>query len=132
MNLKKLAKNLLPPIVIDLAKYASGKTPKQINQQMLQEYLHHHKVPWSPGYGLYRLEFMSQILADEVLLDCFRSAEPLPANYGVGIDERCIEYPWLFSHLPGNAQCILDAGSVLNHDFILNHPRFDHKKLHLI
>lgn len=132
MSLKELAKNLLPPIVIDAANYARKKTAKQINQQMLQEYLHQGKVPWSSGYGLYRENLLTQILADQALLEHFRSGQLLPADYGVGIDERCIEYPWLFSHLPTDAKCILDAGSVLNHDFILNHSIFAHKKLQIL
>ncbi|MDR2365321.1 MAG: class I SAM-dependent methyltransferase [Zoogloeaceae bacterium] len=43
----------------------------------------------------------------------------LPAGYGYRIDERAVEYPWLFSRLPENPGKMLDAGSALNHAFLL-------------
>jgi SAM-dependent methyltransferase len=132
MSLKNLAKNLLPPVVIDAAKYATGRNQQRLSKQKFQQYLQKGIVPWSSDYGLYRIELIAQALLDETLLEHFRRSEPLSAGYGVGVDERCIEYPWLLAHLPADAQCFLDAGSVLNHDFILNHPIFDNKKLHIL
>jgi SAM-dependent methyltransferase len=128
MNIKKLAKNLLPPIVIEAAKYATGKSP----QKILQHYLQNGRIPWSPGYRLYKTQLITQSISDNSMLERFRCGDPLPASYGYGIDERCIEYPWLFAHLPANAKRILDAGSVLNYNFILNNPIFDNKKLHIL
>ena len=131
ITLKKFAKNLLPPVVINAARYSTGRRPKT-NEQILQEYLKNGRIPWSSGYGLYHTELIAQVLSDDSLLEGFRNSQPLPDDYGIGIDERCIEYPWLVSHLPVEAECVLDAGSVLNYDVILNHPIFDNKKLHIL
>jgi SAM-dependent methyltransferase len=40
-------------------------------------------------------------------------------GYGVGLDERAVEYPWFFQHLPSTAQRVLDAGSTLNHRMVM-------------
>jgi SAM-dependent methyltransferase len=47
-------------------------------------------------------------------------------RYGVGFDERVVEYPWLLAQPFGGL--VLDAGSVLNHEHILDCvlPRTDH------
>ena len=49
-------------------------------------------------------------------------AGSVPRGWGRRLDERLVEYPWLFSRLPAGLGELLDAGSVLNHGFILNHP----------
>lgn len=131
MSIKTLAKSLIPAIVINVANQATGRTQQKKNEQMLQNYLQNGKVPWSIGYNLYKENFIVQALTEESL-KLFRAGEVLSPNYGVGVDERCIEYPWLFANLPTNAKCILDAGSALNHHFILNNPLWDHKRLHII
>lgn len=131
MIIKKLAKNLLPPIVVHAANYAIGRTQQKKNERIFQEYLQNGKVPWSAGYHFYKEKLIIQALSDETL-EHFRSNEPLSPNYGIGIDERCIEYPWLLAYLPTSAKCLLDAGSILNHDFILNHPVFNNKKIHIL
>ncbi|MBA2616446.1 MAG: methyltransferase domain-containing protein [Actinobacteria bacterium] len=63
---------------------------------------------------------VTQTLDDAGLLGRFERGEPLPAGYGVGLDERVVEYPWLLAQRPSGRT--LDAGSVLNHAHIL--PRF--------
>lgn len=43
---------------------------------------------------------------------------PLPYGYGDGLTERAVEYPWLLGHpLAGR---LLDAGSALNHGYVLD------------
>jgi len=59
------------------------------------------------------------------------SSAKLPPGYGFRLDERIVEYPWLFSRLPTVPGALLDAGSVLNFDFLLDHPRLKSKKLHI-
>ncbi|MBR0779033.1 methyltransferase domain-containing protein [Bradyrhizobium diazoefficiens] len=51
-----------------------------------------------------------------------RPNTPLPPAFGVALDERIVEYPWLFSRLRavGELGKVLDAGSTLNHEYILN------------
>ncbi|NQT72400.1 MAG: class I SAM-dependent methyltransferase [Chloroflexi bacterium] len=53
----------------------------------------------------------------------------LERGYGLGLDERLIEYPWLFSSLPSKEGNFLDAGSVLNFDYILSLPTLVQKKI---
>src|SRR4030088_2822748 len=50
-------------------------------------------------------------------------------GFGYKLDERLVEYPWLFSRLPDGPGALLDAGSVLNHDFILSHSRLQSKNI---
>jgi SAM-dependent methyltransferase len=55
--------------------------------------------------------------------------DSLPVAYGISIDERVVEYPWLLSRLPDRPGKLLDAGSALNHDFVLSHARLAKKEL---
>lgn len=125
MNLRQVVKSLTPPIVIDTIRAYSKKDTVQL-------YLRSGRVPWSQGYSVYRTQLIVSVLRNESLLGLFRRGMPLPPGYGVGIDERCIEYPWLVAHThegPGN---YLDAGSTLNHEFILDHPVFRQKVMHIL
>lgn len=88
--------------------------------------------PWSAGYIAARNRVIARALDTDDLLRCFRSGEALPPGYGVGFDERCVEYPWLFSQLPDGPGALLDAGSVLNHAFVLAHPHLRARTLHIL
>jgi SAM-dependent methyltransferase len=129
MNFEQVAKRLSPPIALDVIRWLLGRNR---NNGELQRYLSGGRVPWSPGYSIYKAQLIVQALADEILLERFRRGEPLPPSYGVGVDERCIEYPWLLAHLCDGSEVLLDAGSTLNHDFILDHPVFQHKVIHIL
>lgn len=74
--------------------------------------------PWSLGY------YTSKKRCIETAIDtaAVREGRPIPDGFGVAIDERAVEYPWLFDRLRrNNVQLgrILDAGSTLNHSYIL-------------
>jgi SAM-dependent methyltransferase len=71
--------------------------------------------PWTRGYGEYRLRELTRVLNRGDF-----DALHLPSGYGYRLDERIIEYPWLLSRLPRGPGILLDAGSVLNHDFLLS------------
>lgn len=88
--------------------------------------------PWSTGYSYYRQSVIEQALLDEVLLECFRTMGPLPAGYGVGVDERCIELPWIISHLRNDSGILLDAGSSLNHEFLLDDPALRNRPVNIL
>ena len=90
------------------------------------------RVPWSPGYQEMRDRFVEKALADDDLLERFRQNTPLPPAYGIGIDERVVEYPWMYARLPAGGGRILDAGSVLNYAFLVAHPLMRPKKLHVV
>jgi SAM-dependent methyltransferase len=90
------------------------------------------RVPWSIGYQETRDLFVQEALADETLLERFRRAETLPEGYGVGIDERTVEYPWAFARLPIGGGRVLDAGGTLNYAFLVAHPLIRAKTLHIL
>ena len=89
------------------------------DEKLIQEYKTGNYIPWSNGYVEYKNKLINSVLANSKLLDNFRSHQCLSENYGCSIDERCVEYPWYFANANAHAKKILDAGSALNHEFIL-------------
>lgn len=71
-------------------------------------------------------------MSHQDIRECFREGWPLPGNYGIAIDERCIEIPWYFEMANREAKIILDAGSALNYKFAVGHPYFRDKKLTIL
>ncbi|WP_052049886.1 class I SAM-dependent methyltransferase [Leptolyngbya sp. KIOST-1] len=127
MSLKESIEFWVPPSLIALGKLAVGKTP----QQKIDRYLSGDRTPWSPGYEPYKQQTIQEVLQNQSLLEIFDQGQSLPSGYGLYLDERCVEYPWLFSKLPDVAQYVLDAGSVLNYEYLLDHPYFANKRLHI-
>ena len=86
--------------------------------------------PWSEEYSDRHRAFVAKELEDPVLLHLFRDGQRLPRGFGVGFDERVVEYPWLAAKALGGT--VLDAGSVLNHLHVLTRlrPRMD--DLHVV
>lgn len=72
--------------------------------------------PWSLGYNVYKFKKIKE--AVEFHLINFRKGK-LPPGYGYALDERIVEYPWVFSRLKEKEKRILDAGGALNHWGIL-------------
>lgn len=83
-------------------------------------------IPWANprGYVAYKNAYITRILDDEHLRRRLRQGEQIPAGFGLRLDERVIEYPWVLAKLENfQSPCIfLDAGSALNHQMILDHP----------
>ena len=90
------------------------------------------RVPWTPGYAEHKRGLLETILDNKLLLNHFREGRPLPKGHGVGIDERCVELPWLFAHLPNEPMTALDAGSALNYPFLLQREPLRSKTLHIL
>jgi hypothetical protein len=82
--------------------------------------------PWTKGYLEHRQREITRVLHTGEF-----QPEKLPAGYGFRLDERIIEYPWLFSRLPPGPGWLLDAGSILNFDFVLEHAALQSKRLHI-
>jgi SAM-dependent methyltransferase len=74
--------------------------------------------PWTHEYVDRHRHLVAATLDHPELLQLFAERRPLPAGYGVGFDERVVEYPWLFAMGPRGT--LLDAGSTLNHSHILD------------
>ncbi len=84
------------------------------------------KKPWAFGYGPYKMHKISEYLNDGT----FRVSGIL-RGYGRKIDERIVEYPWLFDRLPKGDGVLLDAGSALNFDFLLNGDKLKSKQVYI-
>jgi SAM-dependent methyltransferase len=82
--------------------------------------------PWSRGYEEHKEAQIVQALHDTKL-----DVGALPPGYGFRLDERIVEYPWLFSRLPSGPGTLLDAGSVLNFAWLIDHPKVRDKRLHI-
>jgi len=82
------------------------------------------KKPWKLGYVPYKFSSINTAINDP-LLDITR----LPDGYGFRLDERVVEYLWFFQSLPNSAGRILDAGSILNYSFLLDHKKLQNKNL---
>ncbi len=87
-----------------------------------------HRPPlrqWRRPYLRGRGRLVGDALACEALIEAVRAGQRLPHGYGYGFDERVIEYPWLLASEPSGRT--LDAGSILNHSYVLPHflPRLD-------
>src|ERR1700693_5673404 len=140
--IKETVRSLTPPILWEQARklkhYSEFRRLSlscltgHSDEKQLARFRRTERIPWSPGYHIYRRQLIAETLATEHLLELFRSGKPLPPAFGHGVDERCVEYPWLFSHLSADVKHILDAGSVLNHDFILKQSLFNGTTLHIL
>lgn len=91
-------------------------------QALIRLYLDGGRIPWSPGYGEYRLQYVTRLLADEGLLEAFRDGRALPEGHGRRLDERVVEYPWALCRHGRWGPRVLDAGSTLNYPALLDHP----------
>ena len=120
--------DFLPPILSKGVRWLR----RRIIGSKADVFLRGGAVPWSPGYDAYRKHVIGQFLADESISACFRLGQRLPEGYGVGLDERCIEYPWLLANLPDGPGTLLDAGSCLNHEFLLATPQLAGRKMHIL
>ena len=73
--------------------------------------------PWTQQYVAVHRRFVSDAIDDRSLIERIARGEPLPEGFGVGLDERVVEFAWLFAQ--GLKGRVLDAGSALNHEYIL-------------
>jgi SAM-dependent methyltransferase len=78
-------------------------------------YVARGRRPWSPGYYTAKQRTICSAIDGNLLT----SGGDFPPGYGCHIDERAVEYPWLFAQLPKNPGKVLDAGAALNHSFLI-------------
>jgi len=95
----------------------------------ISQYIDNGRIPWSIGYQEHKDISITKAINDSSLKQNILS-ENLPENFGLGLDERIIEYPWIFSNLKNiEEKQILDAGSTFNFANILAQPIFKNNKL---
>lgn len=95
----------------------------------IDAYLANGRKPWSVGYWEYRNNIIQLALQDSDLVHRFQSGLELHPQYGIRLDERVVEYPWILSRLADAPSRLLDAGSTLNLQFLLELPKLAQKNI---
>lgn len=98
-------------------------------QARLSEIFPPPQRPWTEEYLAIHTEFLEHVLHDDGLVRSIGRGHP-PRGFGVGLDERVVEYPWLFAQCPRGST--LDAGSTLNHAHILERFQPLVEELHIV
>src|SRR5947209_835024 len=129
MLLGKLTNAALRKVGLEVRRIGSGAMAAE---RALQEYEASGRIPWSAGYHVAHDNLIAATLDDARLMAIFAAGRNLPGDYGIGIDERCVELPWLFAKLQNVSARILDAGSSLNHEFLLDRLLRDGRKLDIM
>ncbi len=87
------------------------------------------RKPWSYGYTDTKWVDINHAINDNKTLTAFKE-NTIPSKFGIGYDERIVEYPWIFSHLKSSPKSsILDAGSTFNFKSIVEHALVKTKEL---
>jgi len=97
-------------------------------QSKIKRYLRNGRIAWSEGYIEYKAHFISDIINSPSQINNFRTRH-LTNLFGIGLDERCVEYPWIFSKLSLERTKLLDAGSTFNFSYIVDHNTIEKKDL---
>jgi SAM-dependent methyltransferase len=105
---------------------------KKDRSRQINSYITNGRKPWSEGYLLFKEDFIRQSINDTPLLERFRDNLPLPKQYGEFLDERVVEYPWFISRVSQGNGKLLDAGSILNFGYILQHPKLKEKDITIV
>lgn len=88
-------------------------------------YLARGRKPWTVGYYTAKRRAIEKAIDEEM----FSGGLNPPHGYGVRLDERVVEYPWVYSRLPKDPKVMLDAGSALNHDYLVSRAPVSKAKL---
>lgn len=127
-NLKLIISNKILSIKSFIVKLRFSNNERAVKKYT---YIIAGRKPWNKGYNDYKEDFLKKVLVNHKLIEKFRQNQELPKGYGFRLDERVIEYPWMISRLTDRPTHLLDAGSALNHSYLLNLP-FLKKKLIVI
>ncbi len=110
-----------------IQNFKKNKIEKEY-QNKIKKYLTQGKIPWSLGYQEYKTEIIKSIIYDKKILDRFFKNE-IPQQYGIGLDERIVEYAWIFANLKEKESKLLDAGSTFNFEYILKQDKLQNKNI---
>jgi hypothetical protein len=97
-------------------------------ERLIAKYLEGGRAPWSPGYHEFKWQEIGKIFADAAVCRAF-AAGRIPDGYGIGLDERVVEYPWIFPLLLDSKGPVLDGGSILNFEPLIRNPLVDATRL---
>ena len=98
---------------------------RSIDAMFYPSYILRGRRPWTLGYSAAKRWRIEQAIDAGTL----RPGAALPPGYGFRLDERVIEYPWVYARLPRDPGQMLDAGATLNHDFLVKRPPVSTAKL---
>jgi len=98
----------------------------------IRHYFKNDRKPWGVGYNEYKEQLIRTIINDDNMLEIFRLGKELPESFGYRIDERVIEYPWVLSRIRKSEHTLLDAGSTLNFQYIIDLPIFSDKNIYIL
>lgn len=101
------------------------KIKEVIDSLLYPIYVLRGRKPWILGYYTAKKRAIEQAIDGKV----FFGKDVLPKGYGAKIDERVVEYPWVYSRLSDNPGVVLDAGSALNYKFLLERPPITNSNL---
>lgn len=99
---------------------------KEYQNNIKVNFFKNGQIPWSEGYETHKVESISESITDVSILDAF-SKKKTPANYGYRLDERIVEYPWIFANLKKEKTIFLDAGSTFNFEYLLDNELIENK-----
>jgi len=86
-----------------------------------------NRRPWRVGYFEYKFDFIIKSVKSGSFPQYLK--EGLPIKFGYRLDERVVEYPWIYHHLPNDPGTLLDAGSTLNVHEILELKKLKKSKI---
>ena len=128
-TIRSILEDITPPVILRRCRsikdhFFNSQEPDEIREKCSETI----PVAWSNTYHAYKEKFIKNAIDKEIM----KISRHLPNDYGVGIDERCIEYPWLMANFPEQSEKVLDAGSALNHEYLLDQPVWQGKLLHIL
>lgn len=94
----------------------------------LMQYQLSGKKAWTTGYDDFKWNQINASIQDPSFLSEI-DAGRLPSGYGKKIDDRIVEYPWIFAQLKNSGKKILDAGSTFNYPILVSNALLQEKDL---
>lgn len=116
-------------IIVKAYSYFSKKEVEakwQKQKKIANDFFKNGQIPWSEGYVAHKEESIITSVSSAVILEKFFQKN-IPTNYGYRLDERIVEYPWIFANLLKVKTIFLDAGSTFNFDYLLNNELIENK-----
>jgi SAM-dependent methyltransferase len=117
--------------LINIYRKHQAKKAQKLRALEREFFIQNGQIPWSPGYWEYRNEQIAKSISNAEIVRLFRQGQ-VPRQFGYKLDERLVEYCWIFSQLPQEKIKLLDAGSTFNHDFIINNLDFSKIELSIL
>ena len=107
---------------------------KEVNQEKpidkILLYKSKGSIPWSEGYNEYKWQSINAAISNTDFLNNV-AKKILPQQFGQYLDERIVEYSWIFSRKLSWRGKFLDAGSTFNFESIISHKFLAHSQSYI-